>query len=252
MSEPRIYPSRFPDQPELSLLLRLRGDDSPAADWPAMEHNTTAPPVGRGPDAVASFIRRAMACRTVAPMELIVVLSGSQALAQATTWAWQAWQTEGAAAGGCCAARGAGTISMAHESPALKPVRRSALEEVGGFDEDLPQGDEPCSSYIRRDLTARLWKSGWRVGAHDMGMLQRPLADATVAQSNDPTRCAPEVAALSLHLLEARHGPLPPAAASPAPMEVLMARVRELNMRELALMAPNALATCPMQQGCNA
>lgn len=46
---PQIYPSQFPDQPEVSLLLLLRGE-LPAADWPPLANQTTEPPTGKGPE----------------------------------------------------------------------------------------------------------------------------------------------------------------------------------------------------------
>ncbi|GFR41993.1 hypothetical protein Agub_g2806, partial [Astrephomene gubernaculifera] len=373
----RIYPSQFPDQPAVSLLLRLRGEAPNAADWPTPNLNgTKEPPSGKGPEVVAAFLARLMACRTVAPMELIVMLSGRAAVQQASTWAWQSWTTEGfvvpmldsldreahsfnrmaAVARGsvlvalradspsvedllppassaaeekrripggeggaagvpaeCAAlqrlvtlyhripqlgAMSHGRFSFSHPATAtaslrllgssetlqaaaaaaaaagsgsssastyglvgggpqrnnmyfqekvtavpfqyvlygdLMPMsfRRSALEEVGGMDEDLPQGDEPCSSRVRRDVCLRLWKSGWRVGAHDTGLVQLPRQPPTPAANSDPTRCSPDVAALSEQLLESRHGPLPQSLGLPAPMEVLMGRVKGLNVGEL-------------------
>ncbi|KAG2440109.1 hypothetical protein HXX76_004223 [Chlamydomonas incerta] len=347
----KIYPSQFPDQPVVSLLLRLRGEVAPG-DWPPPSTNSTKePPTGfRGTDAVSAFIKRAQACSKVAATELLVMLSGPGPMLQASTWAWQSWQTEGfvvplldtldreaaglnrlasvargqllvalradrpgvddllpAAAGGehDCAwlqrivtlyhrvpqlgAMAHGRYSFSHPAndaslrllaagigggPAknnmwwqepmtsvpfqyvlygdFSPMsfRRSALEEVGGFDEDLPQGDEPCSSVIRRDLSLRLWKSGWRVGAHEAGMLQQPAINPTAAQASDPTRCSADVAALASQLFEARHAP--PGLPAPSPMDALMARVRQLNMGQgvKPIDAAALAAGCPMAQGC--
>ncbi|KAG2454864.1 hypothetical protein HYH02_000695 [Chlamydomonas schloesseri] len=353
----KIYPSQFPDQPVVSLLLRLRGDVTPS-DWPPPSSNSTKePPTGfRGTDAVAAFIKRAQACSKVAPTELLVMLSGPGPLLQASTWAWQSWQTEGfvvplldtldrEAAGLnrlAAVARGQLLVALRADRPGVEDLllpgggggggehdcswlqrivtlyhripqlgamahgrfsfshpandaslrllaagatggggpaknnmwwqepmtsipfqyvlygdfspmsfRRSALEEVGGFDEDLPQGDEPCSSVIRRDLSLRLWKSGWRVGAHEAGMMQQPAINHAPAQASDPTRCSADVAALAAQLFEARHAP--PGLPSPSPLDALMGRVKELNMRTGGLkpIDPNSLTVgCPMAQGC--
>ncbi|KAG2491450.1 hypothetical protein HYH03_010236 [Edaphochlamys debaryana] len=343
----KIYPQHFPDQPAISLLLRLRGDVN-TADWPPLEANSTEPPTGKGPDAVAALVKRAQACRSVGPLELVVMLSGAQALLQGSTWAWQSWQSEGfvvpmldtlereghglnrlasVARGSVLVALradGAGLddvltvpdcawlqhlVTLYHKVPQLGAMthgrftfshplkedgstlqrlakggkgpqqdnqyfkekvtsvpfqyvlygdlmpmsfRRSAVEEVGGFDEDLPQGnDEPCASVLRRDLLLRLWKSGWRVGAHDVGFALPVPTSTGQGANNDPTKCSPEVGKLALQLLEQRHGPQP-GAPPPAPMDALMARVRELNIRDLVPLADGALNPCPMDQGCNA
>ncbi len=72
-------------------------------------------------------------------------------------------------------------------------------------------------------------------------------------------RCAPEVGGLAMSLLATRHYPTGEAASliargagvgngAAGPMDVLMARVRELNMKTLAPASPDALNPCPMRQ----
>ncbi|KXZ46776.1 hypothetical protein GPECTOR_40g510 [Gonium pectorale] len=349
----KVDPSQFPDQPVVSLLLRLRGEPEDPRDWPALGFNSSEAPTGKGPDDVAAFIGRLAKCRKVAKLELVVMLSGAAAQVQASTWAWQSWATDGFVVPLldtqereahslnrlASVARGSLLIALRADRPGVGDLARSttdcawlqrvitlyhripqlgamvhgrytfshpaspgslimlghvpggggphhnnmffkeamtsvpfqyvlygdymplsfravALEEVGGFDEDLPQGDEPCSSILRRDLFLRLWKSGWRVGAHDIGLLSTPQVNMLPAKSSDATRCSAEVAALAEKLFEARHGPLPAEVAAAAgggqpveaPLTLLMQRVKELNLRKLQPMEPDVLASCPMLQ----
>ncbi|GIL63697.1 hypothetical protein Vafri_17590 [Volvox africanus] len=335
----KIYTSQFPDQPAVSLLVRLRGDVPNRADWPPSELNTPEPPVGKGPEAVAAFIARAKKCNLVAPTELIVMLSGPSATLQATTWAWQSWQSDGFAVPIldtldreahafnrlASVARGSLLVALRGDKPLVDDLlpgpdcswlqhiitlyhripplgamahgrfafsypggttrllgaahgnnlffkeqmtsipfqyvlygdymamsfRRSALEEIGGFDEDLPQGSEPCGSYLRVDLCLRLWKSGWRVGAHDAGLLHQPVADVGPATNNDLTRCPPDVANLASQLIKTRHMQSGTSIGDDAPtLKVLAERVRDLNLQKLLPLGPDSLQNCPMEQGC--
>ncbi|EFJ44226.1 hypothetical protein VOLCADRAFT_95430 [Volvox carteri f. nagariensis] len=324
----KIYPSQFPDQPAVSLLLRLRGDVANPADWPPPStEGTPEPPTGKGPEVVAAFISRAQQCASVAPLELVVMLSGPSVPLQATTWAWQSWQSDGfvvpildtldreahalnrlvsvARGSVLVALRGDRSnvddlltgfldcswlqriVTLYHRIPALGAMThgRFAFAYPSGRPRLLgpsPEGEGPFknnmffreamtsipfqyamygdympmsfSSYLRLDLCLRLWKSGWRVGAHDAGLLQEPMPEVGPALNSDTTRCSPDVAKLAARLVEARHvqpaAEAGDAAAEGPALQALAMRVRELNMQKLQPLGSDSLEQCPMEQGC--
>jgi hypothetical protein len=99
------------------------------------------------PQAVAAFVSRVAACRSVAAVELVVMLSGNGTMRQASTWAWQSWATDGAAGSTPRAALTATPVPtlspprLSHCAPSAVPTPPTSRVRVCGAGMVVPMLD---------------------------------------------------------------------------------------------------------------
>lgn len=320
----KVDPHHFPDQPQVSLLMRIEQGTASAPD-----------------DSIQRIVAAAVSCHTTAPVELVVGLTGAAGSDATGQWAWQSWSSKGlvvpfvdtsqqgtvtfnrmaSVARGrilvlmspddlLLLSGGTGTGvaphcewlrqvlslygrvpqlgAMAHGSfsytfpPQLlslggpnggsaqhfkeattslplqyvaatqgMPVsfRRTAIEEIGWADEDMPGEGGKCAALVDADVSVRLWKAGWRVGAHRLVGAGGALIAAAADGAQAAPRCTDEAAQQAEQLFEARHGK----AQDSAMWGAVLVRIKELNIRELQPLAGTSqdlAAKCPMPQGC--